>query len=319
LKDSAVALKYDDFKSETRKRRKSETTVSFEEMKPKMCQKMLREFQGYKTGRKAWVLVSCGKQWCYHCGGVDGKIHQRRKATVLSQLKIDDIAIRELIFSVPERFRWLFFSRKGINQLVKAVKRIKEKYYGKKETIVNIHLFGDYEVNPQKFHPHINLQIIEDKGSDLFEKRLKEIKKTWIRALQHMGCEGLRTIDVKYYMVRERSELLKALMYMCRPHDVEHYENLSYEEKEFYMIEMKGFNFLRRWGKKDKEMPDLTEEKEIKEEIKKLKKYLGEDVRYNGEIKISEWSLTHEIGKDVIEIEKNFFIEKGGTDYDFKR
>lgn len=285
----------------------NEGLIEFEKRKPLLCGKILREFKSFDTDTTGWVKVDCEKEWCYKCGGIDGKIHRNRIASLFSRIEIDLISLKQIILTVPELDRHLFKSRKGMERLFNAGKRFKEKFYGKSFAIANMHKFGDKVRG--KFHPHINIQVVVKRNTILREskEKIKEMKETWKRQLEGMGCKNIKDLpNINFSFRNDNVSVVHSLRYMLRPPDVNHYNFINEEEEGFYMIDLKGFKNFREWGKKEIKHSDES----MKEKENMLRNLLGGDVRFMGNVDYNEWKMTHIVGKDVVQVSEGIYIEK---------
>lgn len=194
--------------------------------------------------------VNCWKHWCPRCGGKNGIIHKARKQAVHRRVDLEMVNIRQAIFTVPDRYREKFHSKKGLNQLVQAAKRIKEKYYGKeKGAIAYIHVYGDKDLSV--WNPHINIHVIEDLSVKLKEspERLAAICESWRRALIGMGCVGCEVVDFNYSFKVSKIKKLHAVKYMSRPTwNGETLDLVDEVDRLVLVLGLKGFQYIRFWG-----------------------------------------------------------------------
>jgi hypothetical protein len=194
--------------------------------------------------------LDCKKPWCKRCGGKGGKIHKARKQAVRRRLNLEAYDLRQFVFTVPEEYRKNFQSRFGLNQLFSAVNRIIKKRFGKECGAVSyVHLFGDKDGSV--FNPHINVHVREKCGVRLKvdESFLGGIRTSWKKALIGMGCTGIKLVDVHYSFRIKMTHKAHSVKYMSRPTwDAETLETMNDELKQFLLLDLKGFQYIRFWG-----------------------------------------------------------------------
>ncbi|MBI4689498.1 MAG: hypothetical protein HY754_04405 [Nitrospirae bacterium] len=205
--------------------------------------------------------VHCYKFYCPTCGGKHGELHKKRISDVLNRIILKGYFIRQFVFTVPESKRQPFQSRKGLNALIRIVKRIIDKEFGKEKLMVMyIHLFGDRDKS--KYHPHINVHMFEKEGKQswkLSEEKLKKIRERYNRALTSYMKEKeiLEVVNVNYSYRVGIGKMLHSITYMTRPTDAGVLDVIDEKMKQFLLCELKGFQYIRGYemckGKKNKE------------------------------------------------------------------
>jgi hypothetical protein len=230
------------------------------------CSRIEREYDHeygmvYACGHSAVMLGSdtfddyyhpldCRRAWCPVCGGKEGRVHQARKKAVRKRLDIVKNNLRYFVFTVPNEYRNKFKSRKGLNQLFKGVKGIVKKYLGENKGVAaSIHLYGDKDKS--KFNPHINVLIPELLSVKLKiqPEMLEEIKKSWLRSLIGMGCDGCKVVDVFYEFRIKAAHKGHVIKYVVRPTwDNETLSLIEESERWFLVLGLKGFQYIRFWG-----------------------------------------------------------------------
>lgn len=256
------------------------------------CGKSFMSMLGRESRDLHYGRVHCEKQYCSICGGKGGRVHKRRKNSVYKSVSqvlgvgsfdqmmvgLKDLFVRQLVFTVPEKYRDQFQSRRGVEQLVQGAKKVVEEFFGApvldnngnpkkksgqvvyslaeagKQACSYLHVFS--EENPGVFHPHVNVHIFERKGVGenykLTPEVLDAIRARWLRSLKYMGCKGIEVVDVQYSFRITPLRIMHAINYMTRPLNREFYdlwvEQGLKELVTFMVYEMKGYTFLRKWG-----------------------------------------------------------------------
>ena len=207
-------------------------------------------------------MIDCRKWWCPVCGGKGGKIHNSRLHAILKRFALDQYNARQLVFTVPENFRFILSNRENLSKAVSLLKVLIEKEYGepefdnhgwikrynlKKGAIFYTHLFGEI---PGLYKPHFNVHILEDKKEKLrmSPDRLERIKKAWLEKLKYFD-ESVSVVDVHYSFTTSNKTLGHRLKYMCRPASAADNEAITDDNlRSFLMVDMSGFQHLRFWG-----------------------------------------------------------------------
>ena len=220
-----------------------------------VCGKAAIKFEGYTSRLDYWNFLSCVRWWCKKCGAIGGKMHKRRmKRLVEGRLKsIDRMGLRQIILTVPESDRIKFQTRKGLNSLFKMAAKTIRKVCPGLGLVAYMHMFGDKD--PGKFNPHINIHVIELKGTTLklYPEDLADIKKRWRKALCGYGCKDLSTVNVHYSFTDKVNLIKHRMKYMSRPNPgPENFEPLMKNIPLLHLcvIGLRGFNFIRYYGGK---------------------------------------------------------------------
>lgn len=261
------------------------------------CDKTAIKLLGVLSGLDYYKFISCMKWFCEKCGSKDGRIHKKRLSGILGRLNdiLEEIDLRQFVFTVPESWRCMFESRKAINSLIKMVEKIiKEKYPGKR-CIAYFHAFGDKDRN--KYNPHVNIHVIEDKGQELRldKNELDDLKNRFKRALIGFGCRGEEKMNVWYQFYKSKFKILHKLKYMARP--CPGYINFPFVRRSkklsnLFVLEMKGFCYIRYFNGfaycKQKDV-------DRKEEIKEAESLAGEPLKFikDGEISKSVFDMKY--------------------------
>jgi len=236
--------------------------------------------------------LDCRRAWCPICGGKNGRVHKARKRAIRKRIDIEKNHLRYFVFTVPEKYRMIFKSRDGLNQLFKGVRGIVKKYLGQsKGAVASVHLYGDKDKG--KFNPHINVLIPESLSVKLkiSPEMLDEIKNSWRRSLIGMGCVGCEVVDVFYEFRLKQAHKGHVIKYVVRPTwDSETLDLVDDDEKIFLVLRLKGFQYLRFWG-------DLANCKyregvmeTLKEAIEECQELVGKRLHFRGvcNINVSE-------------------------------
>ena len=193
--------------------------------------------------------LDCRKAWCPECGGRGGRVHVSRRKAIRKRVDLKKKNLRYFVFTVPEKDRALFRSRHGLNQLFTGAKNSLKKYFGKDAAMVgSMHLYGDNDKG--KFNPHVNVLISEEMFLKLkiAPELLGKIKKTWARSLTGMGCTGV-TENVFYEFRIKPAHKGHCVKYVSRPTwDADTLDLVDDEEKQFLVLDLKGFQYIRFWG-----------------------------------------------------------------------
>jgi len=173
-----------------------------------------------------------------------------------------------------------------------------------------MHLYGD-QLGDVKFHPHVNVHIVEEKNVvlKLSLEGLENIKSTWLRALRGLGCKGIKTVDVHYKFRIKMRQKIHAVKYMSRPTwDFDHIRNSDMETNLFLLLELKGFQYIRFWGALANCRYEDTGMM-LKEEKLKIEKLIGGKLRKVGIEKGVNYELLKKIG-ELEEISPGFYRVK---------
>jgi len=248
------------------------------------------------------------KWFCEKCGSHGGRIHKRRVAGLLSRLDgvLDAISIRQFIFTIPESWRPYFLSRKAIGSFVRIVEKIINKRFPGKKSIAYFHAFGDEE-SKGKYHPHVNVHVIEDRGTllKLDQADLDEMKKALWRGLlgfilsvepgfQDRSFETCH-MNLRYAFYQGRYKVLHKLKYMSRLHP--NYGDYRWVRRDpslarLFIVEMKGFSYIRYFnGFNWRNQKDVDRKEEIAEAVS----LAGEPLRYvkDGELTKKEFNMLY--------------------------
>lgn len=286
-----------------------DSELEYELSKPaRKCGKAYVEFLGAESMEYYYKAVDCNKWYCPTCGGKGGKVHEKRKQAVYD--RVGDLAgqfVRQIIFTVPEAYRKKFESRKGLNRLFNAAKRVIEKHFPDSAAVAYMHLFGDSDQT--KIHPHVNVHLFEPEQGSVWrieETKLRAIKETWRKALIGMGCSGLEVVDVNYSYRVGIPKIKHAIRYMARPMDKRHLDqNWKDQDKvRFLVMDLKGFQWVRFWGKLAN-----SEYKEgcIAQEIQAAEKKIGERLIFQRVVTKGEFDSTHRVGIDLEDLGNGLF------------
>jgi len=254
--------------------------------KKNICMKTMASLQGEKTEDVYFKKIHCLKWWCPNCGDHrdahgklrQGQIHKNRRRSVYARLnggyEVTDKAtmktlLRTLknttqiqyIFTVPESERGVFFSKDGLNRLTCSVKRIITSEYPDSGMVAYIHVVGD---NSTKYHPHINVHVylegdqrvcpLKNEDGVIYDEQLERIKKRYKAALRAHGC-SIDVVDIQKTFVRssEPIKMLHRIKYMTKPIESDMLQKWQNEQNEemirFSVYELKGFRYVRYWGK----------------------------------------------------------------------
>ena len=289
-----------DFENEISSEKGHYDTLESEVSKALNCNKTALRFLGLLSGLDYYCFISCMKWFCKKCGSKGGRIHKKRMSGILRRMEgiLNDIDLRQFIFTVPIEWRDHFKSRAAINSLIKMVEKIIKKRFSGKPCIAYPHFFG--EKDRSLYHPHINIHVIEQKGQKLRLERseLQGMKKDFKKALIGFGCRGSAEMNLWYQFYQDKVKILHKLKYMSRP--CPGYANFSFvrrdpELSKLFLLEMKGFCYIRYFGSlahaKQKDVDRV-------EDIKECEKLAGEPLRLikKGSISRAEFDLKFRAG-----------------------
>jgi hypothetical protein len=191
-------------------------------------------------------------------------------------------------FTVPEHIRSFFYDRGGIDWLMKSAKSIIEKYYGEvigkrkhgefkyglvdKTGYMTEHLYS--EKYPNKFHPHVNIDVIENKDGRseyISSETLTRIKADWKGKLERRTGIKLEAISVEYHPVLEVNQMKHRIKYVTRPLSYNFLSEWQKNKKDRFikmvLVDLKKFRHLRVFGKVNKNVVDEISIKELGEAV----------------------------------------------------
>ena len=248
----------------------------------------------------------------------------------------------QYVFTVPRSERHLFKSKDGLNALCSSAKRIILKNYPDCGAVAYIHVVGD---NSPEFHPHINVHVYVPGDTKIMPKKidgtyqdksLDRIKQKWALALKAHGATIQRSADkdtnnICKYVVdvhktfvpgHEPFRIMHRIRYMTKPIPYQVMcqliETNNMEDLRLYTLGLKGFRFIRYWGKLNnnkyktwlQDIRGLGADSEVEEMAKSLRTeeehLAGERLRSLGICKTSIEELMKR--PDVI-------VEKVGPDF----
>lgn len=260
------------------------------------CQKTAIRFLGKVSGCDYYYFISCMKWFCEKCGSKGGAIHKKRLAGILKRLGsvLEDIVLLQFVFTVPDEWRSMFLTRKGMNALIKMAEKIIKKEYPKKPSIAYFHAFGEKK---DGFNPHINIHVIEEKGKKyLIEaERMEKIKASWIKALKGYGCRGGYKGNIFYKWFTTKRQILHKMSYMSRPCPGYAHVRQVRKDKELsklFIVEMRGFSYVRYFNR---DKYEKQKDVDRKAEIKEITNIAGEPLKFikDGEISNKEFDLKY--------------------------
>ncbi len=278
--------------------------------KAHQCDKNAIKLLGVMSGLDYYKFISCMKWFCEKCGSKDGRIHKKRMSGILKRMEgiLEDIDLRQFVFTIPWEWRQYFKSRNSINSLIKMVERIIKEKYPEKLCIAYFHAFGDKDRSV--YNPHVNIHVIENKGQKLkLEKEeIEGLKKKFKKALVGFGCRGNEKMNIWYQFFQTKEKIIHKLKYMSRP--CPGYINYPFvrrnkELSELFVLEMKGFCYIRYFNGfaycKQKDV-------DRKEEIKEAESLAGEPLKFikDGEITKSVFDMKY-MAWDYEKLSDTFF------------
>lgn len=254
----------------------SDTLLIHEELKVELCGKsFIRNYvcscgasSKYKVGDRIYQKIYCGRFFCPVCGRKGGKIQVKRKKRmreILSRkFKLSEMAFQSFVLTVPESVRNCFMSRSRMNELIKMSRELMEKFFPGKYFYVVLHPFGDKE--PGVFKPHVNAVLVRDRKEVLkiSSDMLAEIKDDYAKGLAAIAGVEVSTANIHYSFKKDNKAVNHLIKYLCRP--VPGYDDLmsmSMFLKKLFVVEMKGFQFIRyskNWGKVAGESAEIVSE-----------------------------------------------------------
>lgn len=307
--------------------------------------------EGEKTKSTYHTPINCGKWFCPVCGSKKengkvkkGEIQRERIKSVITRLnrgvlpvtmeewrsfakRLKGMTMIQYVFTVPEKFSSLFMSKEMLNRLFSSARRIISKLHEDTGQIAYIHIFGD---EGDKFHPHVNVhvfyegsvRVVPKEGED---KILSEVKNRWAKALESHGCdfEGDYTVSVhKSFLDGSRStigQMMHRIKYMCKPVDQCFFLKWKNEKKfdllRFAICAMKGFRFIRYWGKLsnaeyDEFCADGEDDMNLNEKKKEFEKILGERLIFKGISRVPISELQKRPDYEVSRVSRNLYKVK---------
>ncbi len=280
------------------------------------CQKSVVWFEGQSSGLHYVKKIDCRKHWCPVCGGKGGHIHKNRIHSVLRRLDIDQYNIRQFVLTVPESLRDKLKDRESINKLISYSKQLTDKFFGvpvfdkkghvrkyhlEKGCISYLHLFGDEQSGIYK--PHVNIHIFEDKKEKLIlsESILNSIRKYWLKKLRQFD-QSLDVADIHYKFRIAKGHKLHAIKYMTKSWGADDFQQCDDELKNFLVMEMSGFQYLRFWGALSN--CNYKDEFNFNEEREECQSKVGEKLKalYIAPFDDVSWS------NRMVEIDKGFYL-----------
>lgn len=247
-------------------------------------------FQGAEDGSHYVKMVECRKPWCPTCGGKNGKIHKKRLHAILNRIDVEQINLRQIVFTVPEALRYAVSSNDGLNFLFQAAKRVISKHFGNPEldrfghikrynlkdigVIAYLHVFGETE---GVFKPHINIHIKtkKDQLMKLSKAKIEAIRESWLHEMKKLDAKT-EIVDIHYSFRNSARRNMHAIKYMSRPWSAADLDAASRGIQRLLVMDLTGFQYLRFWGVlsncRYKDETDFNEEKRQHE--KKVKQRL---------------------------------------------
>ncbi|MBA7564466.1 hypothetical protein ES708_06129 [subsurface metagenome] len=236
-----------------------------------LCSKIANQFYGAKTGTIYGSFMPCLRWWCDSCGKKGGRINLKRLARVRKALKLDlnDILMRQAVFTVPDRERWLFLSPKALSALMRMSERIIKKQFPGLKCVAALHLFGDK--GGIRYHPHVHILIFDKRGQPFMlpVEDINRMREQWRYALEKYVKHPVKTINWNLSFIKQPEKMLHRISYLTRPmpgpaqyHGLGRDLNFLY----FLTVKMRGFMFIRYFnGCRMKGIPDPTKADEEKE------------------------------------------------------
>jgi hypothetical protein len=237
------------------------------------------------SGKYTHMINYCELTYCPDCSREGGPIESVRKGRVFNHIDIDQVNIRGIVYTVPLEDRAAFFSRKGLNSLLKMADKVSAKIFGKdSRRTINPHLVGD---KSEGFNPHACSMIFEslDLKLKIDLDTLTRLKDEWKKALEGYLRKRVYQVDVHYEFKTTLAQKLHIIRYNVRA-------NFKYDEKTIMMIsddDFKGFRWLRFCGglrnQGEKDMRDNQVNK------KELEKQVGDEIIWLGTVSRKEMLL----------------------------
>jgi len=300
----------------------------------KICRKGCVSLYEPESTNSYYKVLHCMRWWCFFCGGKGKKIHKKRKRRVFRKLNsgwypVNRAEIRaaagkynlmQFVFTVPEKDRYKFMSWEGLNKLSGVVKRMMKDFFPGSRVLVYIHIVGDKD--PSKFNIHINVHIFEPKKNGrrlkLTPEKLIAISDRWARGLRRLGCSGIHgrgedmpgvTVNYKYNYAKGIRQVLHKIRYMTRPLAPEHLKLWRQDVDGQKMIdlcvrELKGFQFLRSWGKWARNKYSDTEN--VKQEVEDT---VGRELKFAGYVSMSVILEKLKAGR-LEKIDEDLYVER---------
>ena len=285
-----------------------------------VCGKTYIQLMGRVSANDYYKRVDCEKWFCPKCGGLNGKIHKKRKRNIVDHFggleALKSTTLAQFVFTVPMELRYYFKNRLGLNSLFRMVKRVIEKEYGKERLVVYyLHIFGDKDYT---YHPHINVHVkLAEKENPFLERsKLSKINEGYRKALEGYIREAVKVVDVQYSYRKGIRKVLHSKKYMARPIDGGALFKNNGDENylRFLLIQMKRFRYLRTYGGKKQ----MREEENILKEIKEIEGVAGEPLMYVGVITASEFRMKFR-DQDLERLQDGFYRVKQQERKKFKK
>ena len=163
-------------------------------------------------------LLICGREWCPHCGGLDGLAHHRRMALWFPRL-VQLTQLGYMVITLPMSSRNAVRSRSALSVLGSKFRRMM-KSHGIGRGLRRWHWFGDphedqdtpFDVPPtaQPFHPHINL-LCDTRWLD--EDHLIALKLSVSRILEIR----ISDVNLHYSYASTPAQMVHKMRYVLRP------------------------------------------------------------------------------------------------------
>jgi hypothetical protein len=278
-------------------------SVDYELYRISQCGSLFASFLNQKVGKVRHKRCYCMKQLCPGCGGEGGRVHKRRKYSIYTKIEslnsgykgndklensLSKSFFRSHTFTIPEHIRCFFYDRSGLNWLMESAKLIIEKYYGEiickkknreykyglgdKTGFMTVHLFS--EKQPDKFNPHINIDVIENDDGRLKKispDTLSKLKLAWKEKLERYTGVELDEVSVEYHYIDKVNQMKHRIKYVTRPLNSSFLSEWKKNKKNRFikmvLVDLKKFRHLRVFGKHVKSMPDEISIKELGESV----------------------------------------------------
>lgn len=246
------------------------------------CDRTALKFLGVMSGMSYYKFISCMKWFCEKCGSHGGRIHKRRVAGLLRRLggSLDNICLRQFVFTLPEEWRGYFLSRSAINAFIRICENLIKTRFPGKRSVLYFHAFGDGE--GAKYHPHVNVHVVDELGGRyaMTREELQDIKKALWRGVsayirsQEAGFSGPWSawgpkMNFRYSFHRGAAEIGHKLKYMSRLHPFAGDFRFIRRDKvltKLFVVEMKGFQYVRYFnGSGWQGVKDVDRKEEMRE------------------------------------------------------
>ena len=217
----------------------SEGSLDEQLMKTAFCGKACIKLFDNEYETVVYKPISCNKWFCPSCN----KVMKAKRSMKIEDIvgNMDNIFLRQHVFTCPEETRSFFWSRDDLNALFKMAKRAINRYYPDHLKIATLHIVGDKSM---KYHPHINVLVVEhglDKSWKVPQEIIDGLKETWLRSLRgYTQLKGLEVADVHYSYRVGKNKIKHAIRYMVRPFSESILIEGSDELKELAVLKLKG-------------------------------------------------------------------------------